>query len=88
VIVYVVGDGFGVVEVIDYLCLYVDELYVYCEGGFDVGEVDCLEVMGYDVVCWCCCNFFFGGMNVVEVLFGGELVVVGDVCCGGDGVVV
>jgi gamma-glutamyltranspeptidase/glutathione hydrolase len=88
VIAHVVGDGLGVAEAIDYPRLHVDEPHVHCEGGFDPGEVDRLEAMGYDVVRWRRRNLFFGGTNAVEVLPGGELAAAGDARRGGDGVVV
>jgi hypothetical protein len=68
--------------------LHVDEPHVHCEGGFDPGEVDRLEAMGYDVVRWRRRNLFFGGTNAVEVLPGSELAAAGDARRGGDGVVV
>jgi gamma-glutamyltranspeptidase/glutathione hydrolase len=88
VIAHVVGKGLGVAAAIDHPRLHVDEPHVHCEGGFDAGELERLEGMGYDVVRWRRRNLFFGGTNAVEVLPGGELAAAGDARRGGAGIVV
>jgi gamma-glutamyltranspeptidase / glutathione hydrolase len=88
VIANVVGHGLGVADAIDHPRVHVEEPHVHCEGGFDAGELDRLEGMGYDVVRWRRRNLYFGGTNAVEVLPGGELAAAGDARRGGAGVVV
>jgi gamma-glutamyltranspeptidase / glutathione hydrolase len=88
VIANVVGHGLGVAEAIDHPRVHVEEPHVHCEGGFDPGELDRLEAMGFDVVRWRRRNLYFGGTNAVEVLADGSPAAAGDARRGGAGVVV
>jgi gamma-glutamyltranspeptidase/glutathione hydrolase len=88
IVVDVAVHGMPVEEAIGYPRVHLQDEDVHCEGGFDQGELDRLEAMGYDVVRWRRRNLYFGGAAAVEIRPDGSLAAAGDPRRGGDGLVV
>jgi gamma-glutamyltranspeptidase / glutathione hydrolase len=88
IVVNVVGHGLGVEEAIERPRVHLEGDKLHCEGGHDVGELDRVEEMGWDVVRWRRQNLYFGGAAAVERLDDGSLAAAGDPRRGGAGVVV
>jgi gamma-glutamyltranspeptidase/glutathione hydrolase len=88
VIASVVGHRLSVEDAIDRPRLHPEAGSIHLEGGWALDVGDRLEEHGHEVVRWAGRNLYFGGVEAVEVLDGGELAAAGDARRGGAGVVV
>jgi gamma-glutamyltranspeptidase/glutathione hydrolase len=88
VVANVVGHELPVEEAVVAPRVHLDGEELHCEGGSDLGAVDALEGLGWDVVRWRQRNLYFGGAAAVETRPDGSLAAAGDPRRGGEAVVV
>jgi gamma-glutamyltranspeptidase/glutathione hydrolase len=80
--------GMDVGAAIEQPRVHLEGQLVHCEGGFEPGELDRLEQLGYELVRWRRRNLYFGGAAAVELREDGSLDAAGDPRRGGHGIVV